>query len=289
MKTNADEQNEGSAQNQQISPGPAVKPTRPSNRPDARGENKQGEEIKALSKRVDLGLWFSGVVAATAIVSSYVAYLQWNAIRGGGEQTDQLIAQVTEQAKAANRLAEIARDSLAESRRHFQADQRPFIISNVAPRAPKVGASLEARVSMINYGKTPALQVGTYATVLIGPDALKQADRWFANDRQQKFDTSIGNIIPPGIPVGLSREIPISSIKKLTPEDMETLISQDNQAVFVARHLYFDTAGNSFGTDSCYRLLKGWVTAFCERHNEMHEDYKEYPGGCADHDGYRSD
>lgn len=79
-----------------------------------------------------------------------------------------MIAQVAAQAEATNRLAEIARDSLAESRMHFQSDQRPFIISTIAPLAPKVGVPLGARVSMVNYSKTPALQAGTYATVLIG-------------------------------------------------------------------------------------------------------------------------
>lgn len=72
--------------------------------------------------------------------------------------------------------------------------------------------------------------------------------------------------------------VPAVSKKKLTPAVMEVLLAKDNQAVFVARDSYFDSADNRFGTNTCYRLLKGWVTTFCEHHNEIHEYYKDSGG-----------
>lgn len=248
---------------------------------DSKSNNEKKTRIERLEDRIRTAekwmIFLTGLIFVVTVAGVLAAYLQWKTMdgqldemRSNGKQTDKLIAQVTEQAKAANRLAEIASTSLAENRQQFQSDQRPYIISNIVPVIPTEGAPLSGRVSVVNYGKTPALKVGTYTSIFFGRDAMKQADRWFAAERNQRFDTEIGTSIPPGIPVGLSREIPSSSEKSVTREDIDLIMHNDTAVVLVARHLYFDTVGNSYGTDSCFRVLKGWLTAYCEGHNVIH-------------------
>jgi hypothetical protein len=246
-----------------------------------KGENTDITHLeKRLTKDERWMLIFTGIMAFSSAITVIVAFLQWDSMRrqlaemqGSGKQTDLLIQEVTQQAMAANRLAIVANSSLAESKAQFQRDQRPYIIPTIEPfPVHPPGAPLQAKYFLVNYGKSPAMKVSGYAAILIGRDALKQADEWFTADINQRFNTQIGTMIPQGIPNGLNKDkyAYIPSKKVVSVEDAEMMNKIDNSVVIVMRHVYFDSAGNRHGTDSCYAMLKTWEASFCNNHNEIY-------------------
>jgi hypothetical protein len=261
---------------------------------NSKRNNKKGNPVDDLENRAQSAekwmVFLTGLIVAVTIAGVAVAYRQWSTMdrqlkemQDSGKQTDLLIRQVTEQAKAANQLAEIARNSLIENRAQFHRDQRPYIIPTVEP-APvhPVGAPITAKFFLVNYGKSPAIKVSGYAAILFGRDALKQADEWFAAKVNQRFNSKIGTVIPPGIPNGLNREkyTLLSGEKILGGKDVELINKVDYSVVIVMRHLYFDGAGNSYRTDSCFTMLKTWEAAYCQDHNEIYDeaDQQRYEG-----------
>lgn len=272
MKPDTNESGHGNDEKEQVLSALVAEPPRPSHSPDNGVEEKQDKEIQALSKRVDLGLWFSGVVACAAVISALVAYLQWDAIRGNGEQTDRLIAQVTEQAKAANRLAEIANASLSEGRDHSRRDLRPYILPTIEPGALIEGVPVRAKYSLINYGKTPALKMRTYGKVFVGRNALKEADQWFAERVDPGIYADFGAPIPPGVPNGLNKEkyLLIPNERPMSKEDIALVRDRDFTVVIVSRHYYLDGFGETYWTDACFMMLKTWEAGYCQHHNEIH-------------------
>lgn len=259
--------------------------------PPATVGNKNGSnEVKRLQNRLDRyrrllehgNKWefrFSAVIATAAVVSAVVGGSQWyfmsrqlDEMDGNSKQTDKLIAQVTAQAEAVNRLAEIARESLAESRDHSQRDLRPYVIPSIEPGPLVEGLPITARHFLVNYGKSPALKTSGYMAVFVGKDALSQADKWFAEEINQHFNTELGAAIPPGVPFGVNRErsAVVPNKRVITKEDIDLILRRDYSVVIVSRHLYFDGLEKSYGTDTCFMMTSRWEAAICPRHNEIH-------------------
>ncbi len=223
--------------------------------------------------------FFSLCGIAIAAGGVIVAHFQWKTMqgqleemKGTGKQTDDLIAQVTEQAKAANRLAEVADASLAESRDHSKRALRPYLLPTIEPGSLVPGEPIKARYYLVNYGQTPALKTYSITGVFVGRKAMKEAEKWFADQTTQIYETNAGPPIPPGVPSGRNNEkfIPIPSRRSITAQDIAMIAEQDYSVVIASRHIYRDGFGNTYGTETCHMMTKTWEAAYCPSHNEMY-------------------
>lgn len=265
------------------------------NLPVGKGEscncnNKDNARIDSLEKEAkSTDIWMAlltGLIAAITFGGVVVASFQWKTMkdqsdtmqrqldemRSSGEQTDKLIAQVTAQAKAANRLAEIANESLDETRRQFQRDQRPFLVPNMVPRPGVTDSKIAVDIHMINYGKTPALRTGGLVAIFSGADALSKADKWFEREAPKAFGVKGELIVPQGIPPTpeFQKYLTLEGNKLADQEDFISLLDKDMTIAVVGRFIYFDTAGNRYWTDLCYSNLATKAVLTCPKHNEVH-------------------
>jgi hypothetical protein len=85
-----------------------------------------------------------------------------------------------------------------------QIDQRPYVWDNNVKPGVSVEANqrMWANISMINYGKSPALKTRMTGPIFIGQTAMADADRWFAQFGNNPFTdpNESETVVPPGIP-----------------------------------------------------------------------------------------
>lgn len=275
METNNDEDNQG--QNSEKSP-PALEKHPVSENPELVSDNAERGKIAELEQRLtQTQRWefrFSGVIAFSAIVSAFIASLQWHSMqgqleemRGSSQQTDRLIAEITEQARA-------AQDSLNVSRLHFQREQRPYVMPRIYPIIFSPNQKIVVNIFSGNYGKTPAMKVGTAARIFYGKNALAEAYKWFSQSAQIAFSRPYGPNIPPGTPAS-SIEAMISfkdTNQIISEKEFNSLATKDFTVVVAVRQAYADILGNEYWTDFCVgRLANGdGAIAYCPQHNEIH-------------------
>ena len=262
----------------------APSPNSPSGAPTSSiSSNQDQPNVQPSEDRIQpADKWMIGVNAAIAFFSLcgiaiaaggvIVAYLQWDAIRGGGEQTDRLIAQVSAQAAATNQLAAAARKSLAESRDHSQRALRAYLLPTIEPGPLVQGEPIKARYYLVNYGQTPALNTYSITGVFVGRKAMQEAEKWFADQSTQIYVTTAGPPIPPGVPIGRNNDkfIPIPSKRIITAQDIATITERDYSVVITSRHIYRDGFDKTYGTETCHMMTKTWEAAYCPSHNEMY-------------------
>lgn len=243
---------------------------------DKISEDKYAERVANLEGRMSSTgrrmEYLTAVIAAITLAGVAVAYLQWDAIRGGGEQTDRLIAQVTAQAEAANQLAIAAEKTLAESRDHSQRALRPYLLPTIEPGPLVSGEPMKARYYFVNYGQTPALKTYSITGIFVGRTAMKEAEKWFSDQSTQIYETNAGASIPPGVPSGRNNEkfISIPSKRSITAQEIAAISERDYFVVITSRHIYRDGFGSTYGTETCHMMTKTWEAAYCPSHNEMH-------------------
>jgi len=250
---------------------------------DSKGETRHqpkvenfAEDINAIEKRM---LLLTGVMALCALITVSVGIFQWRTMEGQllemkdtGKQTDALIRQSIEHVKAANRLADVAGESLLDARGQFQISQRPYVMHKVEPVFPQVGKPISANLYLANYGRSPAIRVQTRGAILVGRDALEQADRWFADEASRPIpDASFSTIVPPG---GMDRLnavfLTLSTNRAINQKEWEGITKNAFPIVIVTRHQYFDTAGNRYWTDLCVSFAPEGQIPNCPKHNEIH-------------------
>jgi len=247
---------------------------------DTVGNNTKENDIESLEDRIRAAeKWMIFLTAAIIVVTFFgviAAYMQWNTMSGqldemreAGKQTDILIQEVTEQAKAANRLADSARDSILEGRSQFQQDQRPYIIYTVVPTDLVPNAPIQVNLLLVNYGKSPAIKVRGTGNVFWGKDAMKQADEWFDAQAIKSLPSNVGTIIPPGVIVNPQR-ITLTSASSISQSEFKVLTSTNFSIVVVTHHEYEDRSGNHYWTNSCYSRLANGAISNCFEHNEIH-------------------
>jgi len=248
--------------------------------PESVSDQNQGEKIATLEDRLERierrESRLTAVIAFAAVVSACVAYLQWDTMkgqleemRGNGQQTDRLIAQITEQTSAANQLAKIARESLDESRRQFQQDRRPYVNMHVTPMQFEPNKEMLINVYSGNSGKSIAVKVGGRGHIFLGNDALEQAYSWFDGEAKAVFDNRTETVIPPGITPSHPDAIrsTLRSGRIIGIKEFESLTARNYSIVVAFRQAYLDTAGNTYWADICVTYLASNAIAFCPRHN----------------------
>ncbi|MBI5920668.1 MAG: hypothetical protein HY847_03355 [Betaproteobacteria bacterium] len=237
--------------------------------------------LKKLGNRIKdpehLMIVLTAAMAFAALCGVVVGSFQWITMKGQlqemretGKQTDALIQQTTAQAIAATKLAEIANASLGETKRQFEQGQRPYVVPFIVPTEPTGGTRIRADLVIPNYGRSPAVRVAVGGTIFFGKDAMKQADIWFALRAPEIFNASSGTVIPPSILNDPRQLNTVTSKTIITQQEVESVVRTDYSIVVVSRHVYFDSAGNRYWTDSCFSYLATKAIPRCPKHNEVH-------------------
>ncbi len=90
--------------------------------------------------------------------------------------------------------------------RLYQADVRLLVFNKIflprmSPSHPKLGETLTAKIWFVNYGKAPAIRALFTSKIVVGNDALKQADKYFESFGKWKVIVEGSEVVaPPGIP-----------------------------------------------------------------------------------------
>lgn len=171
---------------------------------DFDGDEAPKQQVSDIDKRVTrlepVGYGLTVVIALAAVVSALVAGLQWHTMnrqlvemRDNSIQADKLL-------KSTEQLARSAVDALALNRGQFIQANRPYIVPMMQPSPGLVGEPVQATMTLINYGKTVALNTVARGAVFIGPKATEEANAWFVPFDIQKSESYAGPPIPPGVP-----------------------------------------------------------------------------------------
>lgn len=174
----------------------------------------------------------------------------------------------------------MSRELIDDTNKHFQADQRPYVwyggsFDQIGLHVVE-NEKLMLDIHWVNYGRSPAINVGSKAAVFIGPQAMQQADDWFTNlgDKPLPVDSTTRLVIPPGIPADPIKTFGgYSTIEKttaLTHEEAEYILGHNEPLALVERIDYYDGAGKRYWSDLCFSRFKNGSIPLCNRHNEMH-------------------
>jgi hypothetical protein len=193
--------------------------------------------------------------------------------------------------------AYLTRVALEDSSDQFHIDQRPYVwTNNVAPEITiQAGQRMWANISLINYGKSPALKARMVGKIFTGNAAKEQADQWFASHDNKPISADDSEVvIPPGIPG--TRPTPDTTIGPTDPgkpksetmgfggggfitlygddilsePDVNYILNNDESAYIVARIQYFDAFGNYYWSNICYSRYVDTAIPSCKHHNEIH-------------------
>lgn len=98
----------------------------------------------------------------------------------------------------------LTRESIRNTAKQFQIDQRPYVWDNniINPVNVKIvsGQRMWINLSLINFGKAPALHSRGAAKIFIGENAMHEADEWFDSIGDKPFaddPNDTGIVVPP--------------------------------------------------------------------------------------------
>ncbi len=180
-----------------------------------------------------------------------------------------------EAAKAAKESAEAAKKSIETATEATHLDQRAWIgleFMDAIPNFPEVGKTFAAKGTLVNSGKTPALNLLVYS--IIEP-VLRESCPNFAYTGIEKFNSGTlpprgkGFIGPLLIPKAGTTDPAI-----ITQEQLD-LLKQGRFNFFIhGRVEYDDIFGNHHWMTFCSFLQPVGGFAFCHEHNETDNNQK---------------
>jgi hypothetical protein len=215
-------------------------------------------------------IFWTKLTCLLIFVYTAIAALQWSQMR---HATD-----------AAEKAANAANETVTDSRKAFQADQRPYVITESPGfyEQLKPNAWVPVRVSLKNIGKTPAIDVSRrFQMFTLGTRATWGDSRAFLTDFQERVfvhlrerfnkplaeDFLAKQDVAPNSPIiGTYQSGQIFPQKQLG-EVMRGEIT----IFFVGIIRYTDTSGKPYETNFCYWF---WATQkqpwlLCEAHNTI--------------------
>jgi hypothetical protein len=221
----------------------------------------------ASPERLGWMLFFTGVLAGTAIVSAVVSALQWTELRESGAQVERSIAAANRQADAAAAQAAAA----AEAVRVAEVSQRPYIFVNPAGafNIKAGGSPLQAYILIGNSGQTFAQNVERSVGILvssptepadIAPLLARQPGRTFVSPRADTVMIAKGQVLTAEHVTKLMEgELRVYVFGRITYQ-----YGNGNRRRLLFCHAYY---GSEMENDRRESYL-GWQSQPCERHNE---------------------
>ena len=176
----------------------------------------------------------------------------------------------------------LTRQIIKDASKQFRIDQRPYVWTNESaePFGMHVvkGERLTLSVDWVNYGRSPALREASLGQIYIGPNAMQQADRWFAGLGDKPLPPPPDGllkerVIPPGIGSrdrGFGGFSTFFSDHELTEDEFDYIMHTDRSIAIIIRVDYYDAYGNRYWDDICLSRFQNGAIPHCDRHNEIH-------------------
>jgi hypothetical protein len=217
----------------------------------AKHTTERGQDVTRDRKQLNLARWTLVSLVIYATFAGWQALLTRDLARGGDA-------------------------ALVASKQQFAKDQRPYVWpAEIVWHSLKIGEEVEANVYFLNYGKTPALRETSLSQILVftSEESKKQIDTYFDKFDESKVWGGSMIIVPPGIlPDPRKSEAFITARGDRKPINQQGLdaIHADFGYALIGTTIYYDAAGTHYRSDYCAWHLANDVTAWCERHNEIH-------------------
>jgi hypothetical protein len=205
------------------------------------------------------------VIVAATIVIAIAAVLQWREMHNSGEQTDKIIA-------ADKRIAAAMEGAVAQANNSFNAtveqshlDQRAWVSVGAVHTinqygmtlpAPEVGQPLMVRVTFVNTGRTPAINM-----------------RWACKDEQTagkeprfpSYDYTPAETIPPN-----GTRICDKIVSSNFSSEEKTEIANGKKWFYLHGQVnYDDIFGRPHWMRYCFFLTSGGAYGICQHHNDI--------------------
>ena len=174
----------------------------------------------------------------------------------------------------------LTRESINNSSKHFQIDQRPYVwkLNYLPPKNIHIVANerMWINIHWVNYGKSPAVRTSVTGKIFVGPTAMQDADQWFTNLGVGPLvaQPSEEIIVVPGIPSDPDKPVggysTIMTDDFLKQDDIDRMLHTSYSAAMVLRIQYYDMHGNRYWSDLCFSRYEVGSFPDCNRHNEIH-------------------
>lgn len=227
---------------------------------------KQCEESSAGASRrtpfhVDLRRdWIVIIVSVVSLflfgITIHYARLQWHEMH---EST----IQSTRAANTANRAVDIANTALTQSKNQFVQDERPYVwitdniqLGETSSSDPIAPNRIAVNYDILNYGKSPALNVQMVANIAVGDKAERQT-------ALKAFNKSGGSIMPP------TKGANASAISDTPPYPNFHTYGDKHKIVVYGRIRYNDLYGNVYISDWCLAYVGAIHPSNCPDRNRM--------------------
>jgi hypothetical protein len=166
------------------------------------------------------------------------------------------------------------------TRENFMKEQRAYVVidqpkdSNIVYM--RVGEKVRWDIQFINFGKTPAIHMGTDKGIWLGSNAMNEMEQFFSKlPRAAPHNGEGGLFLPPIIGDG-GRNTPgfqytsIVSESAFSSDDEVFGRTHDKAVVIAGRTWYQDMDGNPHYTDFCDFVIMTGAIGHYEPHTEIH-------------------
>jgi hypothetical protein len=247
------------------------------NRNDSPNGNPHGEEQK---RKITGEIHVRGEVEAnihTNLIEQYKVIRNEKSWRDHVQFTLELLtfAVVSVYAALTYWMAKSTEAQVRLTRDQFIKDQRPYVwITRPQFEPLEDGRYAAGRITFKNLGKSPALHIrNDLSGILIGPNALKEADAFFAGPERSQFIFT-GPLAPPLLPENPQDpdsyvSVSPQQLHEVSKSDIEWAKRNDRGEVIVGIVGYRDMAGNSYESEYCIVNYLDGRTSYCPTHNDL--------------------
>ena len=200
-----------------------------------------------------------------------IAEKQWSAM-------NEATRQATRAADEAHDQVEQAKRALLQSKRQFVDDQRPYLWLDESDASPKGYVQVEpygsgvntgklaAEIWLKNFGKSPAINVHSYAYISTGTKNLENDVHW--ERLEADLHRGVGSIYAPGGTFfKTARSVDIVDPNLLRRSAVPVPTQSAPIGAIHLRIVYFDQSGHKYITEVCRLLQANPVGTACRNHN----------------------
>ena len=166
------------------------------------------------------------VTTVTTIVTSLVAYMQWNAMQ----------------------------EQLTEMKLTRKYEQRPFLTHSIQDEVVEPNKKISFNITTANYGKSPAMGIMKAAHVFYGKNALLDAGKWFESYGDKPINLFGDSIIPPTSGNSFSY-ITAESEMVFSIKEYDEFKNGAYPIIVAVKEFYSDVSGNGYSSETEIRWL----------------------------------
>lgn len=184
------------------------------------------DKLKIFSKVEYLTFMCIVVTTVTTIVTSLVAYMQWNAMQ----------------------------EQLTEMKLTRKYEQRPFLTHSIQDEVVEPNKKISFNITTANYGKSPAMGIMKAAHVFYGKNALLDAGKCFESYGDKPINLFGDSIIPPTSGNSFSY-ITAESEMVFSIKEYDEFKNGAYPIIVAVKEFYSDVSGNGYSSETEIRWL----------------------------------